>query len=456
MKRFTRILALALASVLLFSLVPFTVSAAENFEITEFDYGYWGPTDTPLLVILVNLDPDSNQSGENNETLLRHNDHSYWSEMFFGDDPKGMKSYFEIQSGGNFRFIPAEENYANASKNNVANDGVVEVTVKTSVAKSTKGSTSDPERYDALAVAVTNGYVDFSVYDKNGDNRVTEDELMVAFIVAGYEYTRNGSDTPSYNAHKSSFSYGFNGISVSTDYVKCGEMIDQKMPLTVGSFCHELGHALGNGDLYTAGGGNWGGGNDDNNNNWGGGGMPIAAPANPSEWAVEEVGIVRRFKVDEEDGNDIIKFNHFEIRVVNFEGFVNYGSPITAGIANENQIEHITLTENRIDMPIFSRRYINSHPGVYDGHTIAIGGMIQDEVQKVEDKVPVFGDLPLIGRLFRSNAESHIRKNLMVFVTADVIDPFGKPMRKRDTGTTTAGANTSVPGLFPDDGLVNP
>ena len=261
MKRFTRILALALATGLLFSLVPFTVSAAENFEITEFDYGYWGPTDTPLLVILVNLDPDSNQSGENNETLLRHNDHSYWSEMFFGDDPKGMKSYFEIQSGGNFRFIPAEENYANASKNNVANDGVVEVTVKTSVAKSTKGSTSDPERYDALAAAVTNGYVDFSVYDKNGDNRVTEDELMVAFIVAGYEYTRNGSDTPSYNAHKSSFSYGFNGISVSTDYVKCGEMIDQKMPLTVGSFCHELGHALGNGDLYTAGGGNWGGAN---------------------------------------------------------------------------------------------------------------------------------------------------------------------------------------------------
>ena len=82
--------------------------------------------------------------------------------------------------------------------------------------------------------------------------------------------------------------------------------------------------------------------------------------------------------------------------------------------------------------------------------------MIQDEVQKVEDKVPVFGDLPLIGRLFRSNAESHIRKNLMVFVTADIIDPFGKPMRKRDTGTTAAGSGSSIPGLFPDDGLVNP
>ena len=202
-------------------------------------------------------------------------------------------------------------------------------------------------------------------------------------------------------------------------------------------------------------------GNNNNNNdddNGYSGSMPVAAPANPSSWGVEEVGVMLRFQIEplKEGDGDIVRFKRFEIRVVDFEGFVNYGSPITAGIANQNTIEHITLTDNRIDMPIFSRRYINSNPCVYDGHTIAIGGMIQDEVQKVEDKVPVFGDLPLIGRLFRSNAESHVRKNLMVFVTADVIDPFGKPMRKRDTGTSAGGSGSSIPGLFPDDGLVNP
>ena len=199
------------------------------------------------------------------------------------------------------------------------------------------------------------------------------------------------------------------------------------------------------------------GNNNNNNNNGYSGSMPVAAPANPSAWGVEEVGVVLRFQIEPlKDGDgDIVRFKRFEIKVVDFEGFVNYGSPITAGIANANTIEHIVLTDNRIDMPIFARRYINSNPCVYDGHTIAIGGMIQDEVQKVEDKVPVFGDLPLIGRLFRSNAESHIRKNLMVFVTADIIDPFGKPMRKRETGTSSDSAS-SVPGLFPDDGLVNP
>ncbi len=204
-------------------------------------------------------------------------------------------------------------------------------------------------------------------------------------------------------------------------------------------------------------GNNWNNNNDNNNNGYSGS-MPVAAPANPSSWGVEEVGVMLRFQIEPlKDGSgDIVHFKRFEIRVVDFEGFVNYGSPITAGITNQKTIEHITLTDNRIDMPIFSRRYINSNPCVYDGHTIAIGGMIQDEVQKVEDKVPVFGDLPLIGRLFRSNAESHIRKNLMVFVTADIIDPFGKPLRKRDTGTSVGGATSSVPGLFPDDGLVTP
>lgn len=263
MKKTKRIFAAALAAMLLVLAMPFSAFAAEAYEISEFDYGYWGPSDTPLLVILVNADPSlDGQNNEDGEVFLRYTDHSYWSNMFFGDGPKTMKAYFETQSGGNFRFIPAEESFSDFRKNNAVNDGIVEVTVTTSIAKSTKGSTSDPERYAALAACVENGYVDFSVYDKNGDKRVTEDELMVAFIMAGYEYTRNSTNTPSYNAHEMSFNYGFNGIQVSTDYVKCGEMINNDTPLTVGSFCHELGHALGNGDLYAAGAtSSWGGAN---------------------------------------------------------------------------------------------------------------------------------------------------------------------------------------------------
>ena len=93
MKKFKKILALVLASVFVLLALPvFAAESAESFEISEFDYGYWGPQDTPLLVILVNLDPSLNgENGEENEMMLRQQDHSYWSEMFFGDGPKGMK-----------------------------------------------------------------------------------------------------------------------------------------------------------------------------------------------------------------------------------------------------------------------------------------------------------------------------------------------------------------------------
>ncbi|MCD7799378.1 MAG: type II and III secretion system protein, partial [Akkermansiaceae bacterium] len=102
------------------------------------------------------------------------------------------------------------------------------------------------------------------------------------------------------------------------------------------------------------------------------------------------------------------------------------------------------------------RRFVNTNPCIYDGHTIAIGGLISEEVQKVEDKVPVFGDLPLIGRFFRSNAESHVKKNLMVFVTAEKIDPTGEPTRNRNKGITEGGDASASPSLFADDGLARP
>lgn len=180
--------------------------------------------------------------------------------------------------------------------------------------------------------------------------------------------------------------------------------------------------------------------------------VPVAAPANPSDWGVEEVGLVMAIAIKDEPTDDVIKFSGFIVRVVEFEGFINYGSPIISGVSNQTEIETIVLTENRIDQPVFSRKMVNTTLSLYDGYTVAIGGMIEDRVQKVEDKVPVFGDLPLIGRFFRSNAESHTRKNLTIFVTADIIDPTGKSNRTRSEAAQ--GGSAAAPGLFPEDGLV--
>ena len=49
--------------------------------------------------------------------------------------------------------------------------------------------------------------------------------------------------------------------------------------------------------------------------------------------------------------------------------------------------------------------------------------------------MPLFGDMPLIGRFFRTNSEQHFKKNLMIFVTGRLIDPAGQPVNSNVTGS---------------------
>jgi general secretion pathway protein D len=132
-------------------------------------------------------------------------------------------------------------------------------------------------------------------------------------------------------------------------------------------------------------------------------------------------------------------------RVVEFDGFINYGSPINASVAGVFGIlvgpppvvllgptQVIEATANVINQPVFSNREVTTEVTVYDGSTVVLGGLIREDIQKVEDKVPILGDIPLVGRLFRTNADQHIKRNLIMFVTANLIDPAGQPLIKVD------------------------
>src|SRR5207249_46291 len=107
-------------------------------------------------------------------------------------------------------------------------------------------------------------------------------------------------------------------------------------------------------------------------------------------------------------------------QVVEFEGFINYGSPIRtinpaslglAGAAAQalaGTASSVVLTDNVINQPIFSTRKVTTSVTIWDGQTVVIGGLMREDVQKVEDKVPLFGDIPLLGRFFRSNVDQHL------------------------------------------------
>jgi len=83
-------------------------------------------------------------------------------------------------------------------------------------------------------------------------------------------------------------------------------------------------------------------------------------------------------------------------------------------------------------MPVLSARTVETQVIVWDGESVVLGGMIKERVSKYEDKVPLLGDLPLFGPLFRSKGERSQKVNLLIFVTARLVTPAGLPRRPNE------------------------
>jgi general secretion pathway protein D len=88
------------------------------------------------------------------------------------------------------------------------------------------------------------------------------------------------------------------------------------------------------------------------------------------------------------------------------------------------------MSPSGILVPIFSVRKVATKVTVFDGATVIIGGLTREEVKTVNDKIPVLGNIPLIGRLFQSSAESYQKRNLLIFVSANIVSPGGSPVRE--------------------------
>jgi len=80
----------------------------------------------------------------------------------------------------------------------------------------------------------------------------------------------------------------------------------------------------------------------------------------------------------------------------------------------------------KAQLPIFRKREIKTEVTIANGATMGMGGLINEKVEKYEDKVPVLGSIPLVGRLFRNEGERAIKRNLMIFVTAKKVTPSGR------------------------------
>jgi general secretion pathway protein D len=163
-------------------------------------------------------------------------------------------------------------------------------------------------------------------------------------------------------------------------------------------------------------------------------------PTTPTAFEMKPTGIT--LEVEPTVGPDGFKIDLvLAPRVIEFDGFINYGSPINANVTYVAidalgflfQVDgNIRVTDNVINQPVFSTREVTTQVSVYDGQTVVMGGLMREDVQKVEDKVPILGDIPLAGRLFRTSADQHVKRNLIMFVTASLLDPAGQPLIRED------------------------
>ena len=150
-----------------------------------------------------------------------------------------------------------------------------------------------------------------------------------------------------------------------------------------------------------------------------GGGSSISITAGtPQDFTFRNVGVEMSVTPNVENDNTISLI--LEPRVTEFEGFVEYGGPSIALGSGTSAVVPAGFFQ-----PIFSTREITTEVTIFDGATVVMGGLTRDEVKSVNDKVPFLGDIPGLGRLFRSEGETRQKRNLLIFVTANLVSPGG-------------------------------
>ncbi|MFZ5494102.1 MAG: type II secretion system protein GspD [Verrucomicrobiota bacterium] len=153
----------------------------------------------------------------------------------------------------------------------------------------------------------------------------------------------------------------------------------------------------------------------------------------PQEFTTRNVGVELRVTptVEEDDQSISLDLNP---KVTEFEGFVEYGGPSVAISGGTT----VTVPPG-FYQPIFAVREVSTRVTLWDGATLVMGGLTREDVKKVNDKIPVLGSIPIVGRLFRSVGESTQKRNLLIFVTANLVNPGGS-LKKQAAAGTPAGS----------------
>ena len=146
------------------------------------------------------------------------------------------------------------------------------------------------------------------------------------------------------------------------------------------------------------------------------------------DWDLELMGVYLEVTPEiRENGLIDLELNP---KVVDVAGYDNYS--ILPSYQHQYSIEYqgnafIESIANPLNasLPYLRIRELETYVTVANGNTIAMGGLVYEKEEKFEDMVPILGNIPFLGKVFRSEGSVNVKRNLMIFVTATLVDSNG-------------------------------
>ena len=186
--------------------------------------------------------------------------------------------------------------------------------------------------------------------------------------------------------------------------------------------------------------------------NNGGGGSKILPMVQPQNFETQEVGVILKCTPDISDDGQMINLE-LNPEVVSEPTWHDYGMKVPmASVVDSSFLDPLKPMEwysVPMEQPFFKRRAIETNVSIYNGATIVMGGMITEERKSMEDKIPFLGDIQFVGRLFRSRSEWSNKRNLLLFVTARLVDPSGRQVTLDSGDDARNGGAKAEAGVTP-------
>jgi len=173
-------------------------------------------------------------------------------------------------------------------------------------------------------------------------------------------------------------------------------------------------------------------------------GAPVFIPPTviPGGFETRQVGVILNVTPTVSPDNYTINLTMLP-EIAELVDWIQYGTQVPIG----DQVFVVNMPQ-----PVFASRNVTTSMIVWDGHTVVMGGLIREDLVHYKDKIPLLGDIPILGRLFRSEGSRSEKRNLLIFVTARLVDPAGNSVN----ASTRQDAASQGGSIRTAGGTVNP